>query len=55
MSLLPEKALMDGKRVVRVLGYPSKDFFDVLDTVGQGRARRERTVFVHRSRLTFLK
>lgn len=37
-----------------VLAYPSKDFFDVLDVVGEGKARRERVVLCHRSRLTFL-
>lgn len=44
---LPEKALLDGKRVVKVLTYDGNGYFTVL-------ASNDARVFTHRNRLVFL-
>lgn len=51
MSRLPEFAILDGRRKVTVLQSPKKNYFDILVVRKGGK---ERTMFVHRSRLRFL-
>lgn len=55
MAKIPKFAIRDGKHRVQVLQYQGNNHFDVLETVGSGRARYERRLLIHGSRLQFLK